>query len=468
MTTLKPYSPCRNSGVDWLGDVPEHWRVKRLRSVSNLAASNVDKVSSPEELPVRLCNYTDVYYNHVITNDQKFMAGTATPEEIARFSLRGGEVLFTKDSETFDDIGIPAVADHGLENVVVGYHLMMVRPGRELYGPYLAWFFAPQVNRWQFEVSAKGVTRFGMPQSGFKDALISLPPLDEQRAIVDFLDGMDARITRFIAARRKMIALLEEDKQAVTIQAVTRGLDPDVPMKDSGVDWLGEIPAHWDVRRGANLFSERNDTGFPHLPILEVSLNTGVQIRDMGDPKRKQVMSDRSGYKRARRGDLPYNMMRMWQGAVGVSPVDGLVSPAYVVLKPGSESVSRFYAALFRTPAFKGEVSGRSRGIVSDRDRLYWDSFRQIQMPWPSPDEQQRIVERIDQESAHIDTLISRHRREIELMQEYRTRLISDVVTGKLDVRGVELPAVAEVIGEEIEAAMLAEDVEQIEEAMAQ
>jgi type I restriction enzyme S subunit len=130
--------------------------------------------------------------------------------------------------------------------------------------------------------------------------------MNEQRAIADFLDVMDARISRFIATKRRMIALLEEKERAVINRAVTRGLDPDVPLKDSNVDWLGEIPAHWEVRRGASLFAERNATGFPDLPILVVSLNTGVSVRDMDDPQKKQVLSDRAGYKRALKGDLPY------------------------------------------------------------------------------------------------------------------------------------------------------------------
>ncbi len=182
--------------------------------------------------------------------------------------------------------------------------------------------------------SKQGATVESLEVPWIMETKIPLPPLEEQRAIAAFLDAMGERVTRFIAARRRMIALLEEQKQGITNQAVTRGLDPDVPMKASGIDWLGDIPAHWEVRRGTGLFTERKTTGMPDLPILEVSLVSGVAVRDFENSNRKQMMSDRAAYKVAMRGDVPYNMMRMWQGAVGVAPVDGLVSPAYVVLAP--------------------------------------------------------------------------------------------------------------------------------------
>ena len=142
--------------------------------------------------------------------------------------------------------------------------------------------------------------------------------------------------------------------------------------KPSGVEWLEEVPKHWEMVRNGRLFVQRNETGFPELPILEVSLKTGVRIRDFENSDRKQAMSDRSMYKRAAKGDIAYNMMRMWQGAVGFAPVDGLVSPAYVVAKPLSGTEPLYYGALFRTRRYMGEVDKFSRGIVKDRNRLYW------------------------------------------------------------------------------------------------
>jgi len=134
-------------------------------------------------------------------------------------------------------------------------------------------------------------------------------------------------------------------------------LQPYAEYKDSGLPWLGDVPSHWEVRRNGRLFRQRNETGFPELPILEVSLRTGVRVRDFDNATRKQVMSDREKYKRARRGDIAYNMMRMWQGAVGVAPADGLISPAYIVAAPLANTDSRYYEYLFRIDQYKNEVN---------------------------------------------------------------------------------------------------------------
>ena len=263
-----------------------------------------------------------------------------------------------------------------------------------------------------------------------------LPPPNEQTAIVRYLDHADTRIQRYIASKERLIELLTEQKQAIINQAVTRGLDPNVQLKPSSVEWLGDVPAHWNLVRNGRLFAQRNETGFPDLPILEVSLRTGVDVRNFGTSDRKQIMSVRSSYKRAAKGDLTYNMMRMWQGAVGVAPVDGLVSPAYVIAKPLPGTEARFFSALFRTRAYMAEVDKHSRGIVKDRNRLYWEDFKQMTTPCPPFEEQVAIVEYLGRATSNIDDAISRARRQIDLMQEYRTRLIADVVTGKLDVRG--------------------------------
>ena len=202
------------------------------------------------------------------------------------------------------------------------------------------------------------------------------------------------------------------------------------------------MPEHWEIVRNGQLFSQRNEKGFPELPILEVSLKTGVRIRDLENPNRKQMMAVRSEYKRAVKGDIAYNMMRMWQGAVGVAPVDGLVSPAYVVANPRRGTESRYFSALFRTGAYMTEVNKYSRGIVKDRNRLYWEDFKRMPTPCPPPDEQARIADAVDHIVATMEDRMQHVRRQVELLREYRDRLIADVVTGKLDVReaAVQLP----------------------------
>jgi type I restriction enzyme S subunit len=210
-------------------------------------------------------------------------------------------------------------------------------------------------------------------------------------------------------------------------------LKPYPEYRDSGLPWLGEISAHWEVRRNGRLFAQRVETGFPDLPILEVSLNTGVQVRNLDTGARKQIMSDFDRYKRAVRGDIAYNMMRMWQGAVGLAPVDGLVSPAYVVARPYPEAESRYYSYLFRTDAYMNEVNKFSRGIVTDRNRLYWEEFKQMPSAFPPPEEQRKIADFLDGHGHLVRRLIIAKRRLIELLNEQKQAIIHRAVTRGLD-----------------------------------
>lgn len=206
-------------------------------------------------------------------------------------------------------------------------------------------------------------------------------------------------------------------------------LKPYPAYKDSGLPWLGRIPAHWEVRRNGRLFAQRVETGFPDLPILEVSLRTGVHVRDLDNTNRKQLMSNREQYKRAARGDIAYNMMRMWPGAVGVVPTDGLVSPAYVVALPFPETDGRYYSYLFRTAAYMNEVNKYSRGIVTDRNRLYWDEFKQMPSTLPPPGEQRKIADVLDSHNRRVRRFIRAKRRLIELLDEQKQVIVHRAVT---------------------------------------
>ena len=433
---LQPYPTMKDSGVPWLGAVPEHWEIRRLRNAVEMRVSNVDKHAKEGEVPVRLCNYVDVYKNDRIGAAMTFMRATATADEIERFRLQTGDVLITKDSESWNDIGVPALVDGSADDLVCGYHLALLRPFADrLLGGYLFRAMQSTAVAYQFHVGANGVTRYGLSHAAIKSIWLPVPPLPEQVAIVRFLDHVDRRIRRYIRAKQKLIKLLEEQKQVIIHRAVTRGLDPNVRLKPSGVEWLGDVPEHWEVRRNGRLFLQRNETGFGELPILEVSLKTGVRVRNFESSDRKQVMTDRDKYKRAATGDIAYNMMRMWQGAVGVAPTDGLISPAYVVAQPLPGTSSRYYARLFRTAAYMAEVDKCSRGIVKDRNRLYWEDFKRMPSCYPPPIEQVEIADAIEDACCRIDAGIHRVRQEMALLRELRARLIADVVTGKLDVR---------------------------------
>ena len=428
--------------MESLGDVPAHWEVRRLHSVCAMRVSNVDKHIKEGEVPVRLCNYVDVYRNEYIRAGMRLMGATASREEVERFRLRRGDTLITKDSEAWNDIGVPALVQDIDADVVSGYHLALLRPNTEhMEGAFLFRALQTQGAKYQFHVAANGVTRYGLSHHGIKSVRIPVPTLPEQVAIARFLEHTTSRIDRYIRAKEELIALLEEQKQAIINEVVTGRIDVRTgrsyaAYKPSGLEWLGSVPAHWRLARNRHLFVQRNEVGYPELPILEVSLRSGVTVRDFERSTRKQIMSDHGMYKRAVKGDIAYNMMRMWQGAVGVAPVDGLVSPAYVVAKPMPGTEQRFFDHLYHTSAYMTEVNKCSRGIVADRNRLYWEDFKQMPTPCPPPDEQCAIADYIDREANVTIDQIRMRQEQIRLADEYRARLIADVVTGKLDVRG--------------------------------
>ena len=214
---------------------------------------------------------------------------------------------------------------------------------------------------------------------------------------------------------------------------MTHVLKPYPAYRDSGSPWLGEVPEHWEVRRNGRLFIQRNETEYADLPILEVSLRTGVRVRQFDKGDRKQKMTDRSQYKRAAQGDIAYNMMRMWQGAVGVAPMDGLVSPAYVVACPFPGIDSRYYSYLFRTGDYMSEIDNLSRGIVSDRNRLYWDDFKQLPAVFPPFNEQVKIADFLDGHQCLANRLVRNKERLIALLKERKQAIIDCAVTRGLD-----------------------------------
>jgi len=278
---------------------------------------------------------------------------------------------------------------------------------------------------------------------------LPLPPPDEQADIAKCLDHANRKIDGFIRAKRKLIGLLNEQKQAIIHRAVTRGLHPDVPLKPSGIPWLGDIPMHWDVAPARGLFKEVIERGHEEEQMLSVTIKRGIITQAQlleNSVKKDSSRQDRSAYKLVRVGDIAYNKMRAWQGAFGASTLGGIVSPAYVVVRPRNDVSCRFYHYLFRTPTFATEAERWSYGIASDMWSLRPEHFRLIKLPVPKATEQNEIAEYLDRELLQYDTAIARTEREIALMQEYRTRLTADLVTGKLDVReaAAKLPSTVE------------------------
>ena len=444
---LHPYHVYKPSDVRWVGEVPSHWHVRRLRTVAEMRVSNVDKHTKEGEFPVRLCNYVDVYKNDRIAQAMPFMHATASRDEIERFRLESGDVLITKDSETWDDIGVPSLVVEPADDLLSGYHLALLRPFKEILGPYLARALQSKAAAYQFHVRANGVTRYGLTHTSIQSVQIALPPLPEQRAIVRCLDHLDRHIRRYVAAKRKLVALLEEERQAITTQAVTRGLDPNVRLKPSGVEWLGDMPEPWEVRRLRTVAEMRVSNVDKRTNEDEIP----VRLCNYVDVYKNERITPAMSFMSATATPAEVERFRLEQGDVLITKDseawDDIGVPALVV-ESADDLISGYHLALLRPfPAVLGDYLAyalRTRGVAYQfhaeargvtRYGLTHDGIQSVRLPLPSVSEQAAIVEYIDKATTNIDTAIARTRRQIELVQEYRTRLIADVVTGKLDVR---------------------------------
>ena len=432
---FRPYPEYTDSCVEWLGELPAHWEVRRLKTTASVQLSNVDKHSEKGQVPVRLCNYVDVYYNDLITADIEFMNATATPAQVRRFRLRSGDVVITKDSESWTDIAVPAAVGEDLSDVLCGYHLAHIKPGPSLDGRFLARQFSAIGTRDQFYVAANGITRFGLGGDAIRTGLFPIAPIEEQRAIADFLDRETAKIDTLVARKERLIELLQEKRTALITCAVTRGLDPNVSMKDSGVEWLGEIPAHWEVKKIKRLFRHKKRQGFPELTVLSVYREYGVIEKSSRDDNFNRTPEDLYTYQLVNPGDLVINKMKAWQGSLGVSLLSGITSPDYVVYAPDHQAHERFLHYFLRCKLLARVYLTMSNGIRPSQWRLEPERFEDLLVFLPPPVEQDQIAAFLDRETAQIDALIEKVRQAIDHLREFRTALISAAVTGKIDVR---------------------------------
>ena len=449
--SLESYPDYKPSGVEWLGDVPAHWEVRRLRTVAEMRVSNVDKHTKEGELPVQLCNYVDVYKNDRITKSIAFMRATATAAEIGNFRLEADDVLITKDSETWNDIGVPALVEHTADDLVCGYHLAQLRPSKEtLEGAYLLRALQSPNVSYQFHVSANGVTRYGLTQEAIKSVQLPLPSLPEQHAIARYLDHADRRIQRYIQAKEKRITLLHEARQATIQRAVTRGLNPDVPLKPSGVDWLGNVPAHWEVRRLKDSVSDSingvwgaEPNGLDDLPCVRVADFDRQRFRVRMD---KPTLRAIAPHERRRRILKSGDLLLEKSGGGDRQPVGVMMLYDHDLPAVCSNFIARLSVSVGFDPVFLTflhstlyaiRLNTRSIKQTTGIQNLDSSAYLGETVSFPPLPEQTAIAAHLDEATAAIDAAIDTARRQTEFMREYRASLIAHVVTGKLDVRQV-------------------------------
>ena len=345
-----------------------------------------------------------------------------------------GDVIVAKITPCFENYK-GAIAEGLYSGVAYGTtELYVLNPRPDLDNQYLFYLTISDSFRKLGEASMKGAAgQKRVPENFIRDFRLKLPPLQDQQRIAGYLGKETYQIDILINEKRRMLSLLEEKRAALISRAVTCGLDPGISLKPSGYSWLGDIPAHWKVMRCASLFKEIDERNQPDLPLLNVSLNTGVTLRVFSDNKIESVAADFASYKVARKGNLAFNKMRFWQGAVGVAPEDGLVSPDYTVAKFGPGLYADYIEVLFRIPQFIMEVRRHSHGIVDDRLRLYWDGFKNIHIPVPPLSEQKNIAEYLLNERRQGAEIEAALNKSIKLLQERRGALITAAVTGQIE-----------------------------------
>ena len=221
---MKRYPKYKESGIEWIAEIPKHWEIKKLKYIAKILPSNVDKHIYPDEIQVRLCNYTDVYYNDYITVDTVLKKGSCKESEFEKFALSKDDIIITKDSETPDDIGVPTYVKDDLESVVCGYHLTMIRP-LACRGEFIFRFIQSDRTRRYFEVNSNGITRYGLGKPSIENLLLPIPPETEQYQIGNFLYQKTKQIGELISAEQQKIQLLKEYRQSLISEAVTGKID---------------------------------------------------------------------------------------------------------------------------------------------------------------------------------------------------------------------------------------------------
>lgn len=414
--------------TQWLPELPRDWRVARLQHLAATATSNVDKHSVDGQTAVRLCNYVDVYKNDAITPDMDLMPATATPEQIARFALRRGDVVITKDSETSDDIGVPAFVADSARDLVCGYHLSIVRPRERVTDPrFLYWLLESDVARTQWSVLATGVTRVGLKTGDIARLQVPFPPLPEQRAVADYLDRETAQIDTLIKEQQRLIDLALERSRSQVAEQIDGW--PLVPLRRA----IGELRQGWSP----NCEPWPAD-GVTDWAVLKVGCsNTGAfepgqNKRLPDDETPRPELAVRKGeviMSRANTKDLV--------GAAAVVDADYprlMLSDLNYGLTTNHLIDAQFLAISINSGLLRHQISAASKGTSPSMQKISQRDIRELLVPVPPRSEQAKIVSRVSRLRRTVNELVSEAERLVELSRERRAALITAAVTGQFDL----------------------------------
>ena len=415
----------KDSEVRWIGEIPVSWNVIATKHLFQILSGATPDSSKPE------C--WDGYINWITPADYKTRdvyvdAGRRRLSQIGFDScstsmIPAGSIIFSKRAP------IGSVAINRTDLCTNQGCLSCVTKGNGFVKYY---YYVMSVATEHYELLGSGTTFKEISATNFANFTLPYPDYQTQVDISNFLDGKCAQIYALIANVQDQIEKLNAYKQSAITEVVTKGLDPTVPMKDSGVAWIGEIPAHWEIKRGKVLFEEsdaRSADGSEEL--LTVSQYTGITPRSQKSVNMFEALT-LEGYKLCDVGDIAANTMWLWACAIGVSAYSGVISPSYNVYRQKAENfVPSYLDCLLRAPMLVQEYASRSTGIRASRLRLYPKDFLDIMFPVPPVDEQQDIMSVLSEKFAAVDKLIAIKKSKIEKLEQYKKSLIYEYVTGK-------------------------------------
>ena len=430
---MKEYSVYKESQIPWIGKIPTHWNIEPFgRHFSYAKGLPITKANLTNE-GIAVISYGQIH--------SKLNTGTKISKELIRYVsptyiesnpqsiLKINDFIFADTSEDLNGSGNCAFNDFN-NYIFAGYHTLIARPIRLDNPKYYAYLFQSQNWKNQIRSLVNGVKVYSINRAILKKTTLLFPSLSEQQHIVSFLDEKTAKIDEYIDKKNKEIENLKEWKKALIAHVMTKGLNTNAKMKDSGVSWIGEIPEHWKVDKLGMHFRQRNekvsDKEFPALSVskegVTPQLSTAVKT-DNGDNRKKVC-----------KGDFVVNSRSDRKGSCGFSSYDGSVSLINIVVTP-IELCDRYYHYLFRSNNYIEEFYRLGRGIVADLWTTRYVEMRNIMIPLPPIEEQQEIVEYIDAATTKADKMIVELTNHVESMKEYKQRLIADVVTGKINVQ---------------------------------
>ena len=437
LADLKPYPEMRDSGVEWLGEIPANWEIRRVRTVVRVLNGATPSTGTPAYWD------GDILW---ITPEDLGRLKTRYINDSARRITRMGYASCGTSLAPAHSLAISTRAPIGhigiLEQAAcVNQGCRLLIPDDEVHAEYLYYEFLAV--RWELEALGQGSTFVELSAGKLSGFALALPPLTEQAAIVRFLDHVDRRIRRYIRAKQKLIALLEEQKQTLISEAVTGRMDirTDQPFrayKASGVDWLNDVPQHWERRRLKTLLrsvDQRSITG--EEPLLSLRRDHGVVVYAEHFSRPPQARS-LVGFKLVATGQLVVNRMQANNGLIFCSSYDGLVSPDYSVFETKTALQMEFLSDLLRTPEYLAHFRRSATGLGTGTAgflRLYDDRFLDTVVFLPPEDEQTMVLRKLSNRVATINTLIDTERRALQRIDEYRSCLVAEVITGKVDVR---------------------------------